>query len=107
MAITKEQVLDVLQTVYDPELGVDIVNLGLIYEVDILGDAENDVHVQMTLTTNNCPLTESMPAAATRAIETLEGVGAVKVDLVWNPPWQPEMMTPLGLSRLGGMGGMG
>lgn len=101
MAVTREQVLAVLQTVYDPELGVDIVNLGLVYDVAVVGDDPADVHVQMTLTTPNCPLTESLPATAERAIRSLPGIGGVKVELVWSPPWEPQMMTPLGRARLG------
>lgn len=102
MTVTKQQVLDVLQTVYDPELGIDIVNLGLVYEVTVLaGSAGADVEVQMTLTTPNCPLTESMPAAVEQAVRTLDGVGYVQVDLVWIPPWQPQMITTAGRARLG------
>lgn len=98
--ITAEDVRDRLAYIIDPELGVDIVNLGLVYDVRV--SAEGRVEIAMTLTTRNCPLSESMPEAVRRAIAGMAGVSAVQVDLVWSPPWQPELMSPLARARLGG-----
>ncbi len=85
--------------VFDPELGLDLVSLGLVYAVDVRGDA---VEVTMTLTTPGCPAAESMPEMARYAIA--ETVGAdvdVRVHLVWSPPWELSMMSDAAARRLG------
>lgn len=97
--ITPADVLSRLEYVIDPELGVDIVNLGLVYDVQVLEGGR--VAVTMTLTTQNCPLTFSMPAAVERAVRSLPGVTDVAVELIWSPPWHPSMMSPLARARLG------
>ncbi|HWA89939.1 MAG TPA: SUF system Fe-S cluster assembly protein [Rhizomicrobium sp.] len=80
-----------LKTVYDPEIPVDIYELGLIYKVDV---ADNkDVTVDMTLTAPNCPVAGEMPGMVQSALETVDGIGQVKVNLTFDPPWTPEQMS--------------
>lgn len=98
--MTPEEVMDALQQVIDPELGVDIVNLGLVYSVEVLEET-GTVLVEMTLTTPGCPLSGSLPAAAEQVVLGMPGVKKAKVNLVWQPAWDPSMMTVVGRSRLG------
>ena len=79
-----------LQEVYDPEIPVNIYELGLIYKI-IISD-KNDVYVEMTLTSPGCPVAQEMPGWVQGAIMPLEGVRHVDVDIVWDPPWDPSMM---------------
>ena len=80
-----------LKTVYDPEIPVDIYELGLIYKVDV---ADNkDVTVDMTLTAPNCPVAGEMPGMVKSALDKIEGVGEVKVNMTFDPPWTPERMS--------------
>ncbi|MDE2134488.1 MAG: SUF system Fe-S cluster assembly protein [Alphaproteobacteria bacterium] len=80
-----------LKSVYDPEIPVDIYELGLIYKVDV---ADNkDVAVDMTLTAPGCPVAGEMPAMVKAALETVEGIGAVTVNMTFDPPWTPERMS--------------
>ena len=80
-----------LKTVYDPEIPVDIYELGLIYKVDV---ADNkDVAVDMTLTAPNCPVAGEMPGNVKAALETVEGIGEVTVNMTFDPPWTPERMS--------------
>ncbi|MGH6889498.1 MAG: SUF system Fe-S cluster assembly protein [Rhizomicrobium sp.] len=80
-----------LKTVYDPEIPVDIYELGLIYKVDV---ADNkDVAVEMTLTAPGCPVAGEMPGMVQGALETVEGIGQVNVNMVFDPPWTPEKMS--------------
>jgi FeS assembly SUF system protein len=80
-----------LKTVYDPEIPVDIYELGLIYKVDV---ADNkDVKVDMTLTAPGCPVAGEMPEMVKSALETVEGVGKVTVEMTFDPPWTPERMS--------------
>jgi len=80
-----------LKTVYDPEIPVDIYELGLIYTVDV---ADNkDVSVDMTLTAPGCPVAGEMPEMVRRALEGVEGIGEEKVNMVFEPPWTPEKMS--------------
>lgn len=92
MRITKEAVLNELKQVVDPELHINIVDLGLIYNIDI-NQEKGKVDIQMTLTTPGCPLSfvfdEWVPAAAKK----VEGVKDVYIDLVWEPPWDPDKMS--------------
>jgi metal-sulfur cluster biosynthetic enzyme len=91
MAIpTKEQVLDAIRPVEDPEIRIGIVDLGLIYDVDI--DDKGSVKVKMTLTTPGCPFGEMLMTGTHRAVEDLEGVTDVEIILVWDPVWDPEEM---------------
>ena len=80
-----------LKTVYDPEIPVDIYELGLIYKVDV---ADNkDVAVDMTLTAPNCPVAGEMPGNVKAALETVEGIGEVTVNMTFDPPWTPDRMS--------------
>jgi FeS assembly SUF system protein len=80
-----------LKTVYDPEIPVDIYELGLIYKVDV---ADNkDIAVDMTLTAPNCPVAGEMPGMVKSALEKIEGVGAIKVNMTFDPPWTPDRMS--------------
>lgn len=80
-----------LKTVYDPEIPVDIYELGLIYKVDV-ADNKN-VAVEMTLTAPGCPVAGEMPGMVQNALETVEGIGQVTVNMVFEPPWTPERMS--------------
>ncbi len=97
--ITKQQVLDALKNVYDPEIPVNIVDLGLVYDVDI--NAKNEVAVQMTLTAPGCGMGPYIAQQAQWAISELEGVEDVNVELVMEPQWTPDLITPEGKKLLG------
>ncbi len=88
--ITKEQVLKALENVIDFELGLDVVSLGLVYGVDI--DQQNNVTVTMTMTTPACPLAGMILQDAEDKIREIEGVGDVKINLTFDPPWTPDRM---------------
>ncbi len=96
-----EAVVEACRTVYDPEIPVNIYDLGLVYTVDI--NDENEVRVIMTLTAPGCPVAGEMPGWVADAIEPLPGVKQVDVDLTWNPPWGMEMMSDEARLELGGM----
>lgn len=98
----KEQVTEALMTVNDPELGIDIVNLGLVYEVDV--SDSNDVRVEFTLTTMGCPIGPMLDEQIKDATQYIEGIGDVTTEMVMYPPWSPEKMTPLARSALGFVG---
>jgi len=87
----EQLVIDALHTVYDPEIPVDIYELGLIYSIDV--SPEGKVAVTMTLTTPACPVAGSMPGQVEKTIRMIDGVTDVVVDLVWEPTWGPAMMT--------------
>lgn len=95
----KEKVLDALRTVYDPELNINVVDLGLIYNVEVSEAA--DVNVTMTLTTPGCPLHDSITTGVRYAVRGIEETRNVDVNLVWEPEWSPEKMTAEGLRLLG------
>jgi FeS assembly SUF system protein len=86
-----EEIVAALKTVYDPEIPADIYELGLIYKIDI-GD-ERAVTVDMTLTTPNCPSAAELPGMVENAVASVPGVGCVKVNVVWDPPWDPSRMS--------------
>ncbi len=97
--IAEATVLEALREVFDPELGENVVDLGLIYDVNV---DRGQVRITMTLTTPGCPLHESLTSAVEQAIFfTVPGVQAVQVDLVFDPPWEPARMTPEARDRLG------
>ncbi len=81
----RERVIEALKQIYDPELPVNIYDLGLIYEVDV--DDAGVVEVSMTLTTPGCPVAQSFPGEVEKAIRAVNGVTAAQVELVWDPPW--------------------
>jgi metal-sulfur cluster biosynthetic enzyme len=96
---TRDDVQDGLKNVYDPEIGINIVDLGLVYDADI---AENgDVLVTMTLTSLGCPLGPVIVQEVTNALKDLPGIGDVDIKLVWSPPWSPEMMSEEAKDELG------
>ena len=86
----KDQVITEISKIYDPEIPVNIYELGLIYDVSV---KDKDVSVKMTLTTPNCPVAESLPKEVKDSIIAIEGVGKVDLDLVWDPPWDKSMMS--------------
>jgi metal-sulfur cluster biosynthetic enzyme len=95
----KEKILSALKSVYDPELNINVVDLGLIYNIEV---SENtDVTITMTLTTPGCPLHDSITSGVRYSVEGLEETGKVEVNLVWEPAWSPDKMTPEGLRLLG------
>jgi metal-sulfur cluster biosynthetic enzyme len=96
--ISEEAVLDTLRQVVDPELGCNIVDLGLVYSVSVSGQS---IAVTMTLTTPGCPMHESIRWGAQNALLQLEGVEAADVEVVWEPPWHPSMMTEAGRNAAG------
>ncbi|HXC53579.1 MAG TPA: SUF system Fe-S cluster assembly protein [Candidatus Limnocylindrales bacterium] len=87
----EQLIIDALHTVYDPEIPVDIYELGLIYSIDIT--PEGKVAITMTLTTPACPVAGSMPGQVEKTVRMIDGVTDVTVDLVWEPTWGPAMMT--------------
>ncbi len=96
--VTESVVLNTLRQVIDPELGCNIVDLGLVYSVSICGAT---VTVTMTLTTPGCPMHESISWGVKEALLNLEGVEQAEVELVWDPPWHPAMMTEFGRNATG------
>lgn len=97
-ALTEATVLEALRQVVDPELNCNLVDLGLVYSTEI---QNGHVRVVMTLTTAGCPMHESLVEGVRTALLALDGVREVTVDVVWDPPWNPAMMTPEGRARLG------
>lgn len=95
----RDQVVDVLKTCYDPEIPVDIYELGLIYRVDV--DDAGKVAVDMTLTSPACPVAGSLPPEVEQKISRVDGVSNVRVDLVWDPPWNPDRMSEAAKLKLG------
>lgn len=93
-------VIDVLKTVYDPEIPVDIYELGLIYEI-IPSDDFKHVDIQMTLTSPACPVAETMPVEVENKVKGIEEVDTCKVEIVFDPPWEKEMMSEEALVELG------
>jgi metal-sulfur cluster biosynthetic enzyme len=97
-----QQVRQALRRVVDPELGINVVDLGLVYAVDV---RDGDVSVAITMTSPACPLSEYVTAEAEAAIRReVPGVRSVRVALVWDPPWRPEMMAEAARRQLGGSG---
>jgi len=99
--IFREDVIKVLKTVYDPEIPVDIWELGLIYDISI--DEENNIKIAMTLTAPNCPAAQSLPLQVQERVKQISGVGDVDVEVVWDPPWHPSMMSEVAKLQLGYM----
>ncbi len=97
---TVEQVRDALRAVKDPELNLNVIDLGLVYEIEVSDGGE--VHVQMTLTSPGCPAGPEMLSEAQAVLERLEGVNRANVELVWEPYWTPEKMDPKVRSLLWG-----
>jgi FeS assembly SUF system protein len=86
-----DDIVSALKTVYDPEIPADIYELGLIYKIDI-GD-DRGIKIDMSLTSPNCPSAQELPIMVENAVASVNGVGPVKVDVVWDPPWDPSRMS--------------
>src|ERR687887_1164250 len=97
-ALTEERVLDALRNVYDPELGINIVDLGLVYAVEI---REGTVHIEYTLTTMGCPIGPLIEQQMQQLLATVDGVDQVDAEMVLRPPWSPEMMSEEAKAALG------
>ncbi|MCX6247573.1 MAG: SUF system Fe-S cluster assembly protein [Bacteroidetes bacterium] len=95
----EEKVIEALKRVHDPEIPVNIYDLGLIYELRI--DETSNVYIKMTLTTPNCPVAEDMPGNVLQEVKSVEGVKDVKVELVFDPPWDKDMISEAALLELG------
>ncbi len=91
MSYIKNKVIEEIKKIYDPEIPVNIYELGLIYKVDI--DEKNNVNIDMTLTSPNCPVAESLPNEVKENIKKIEGVSDVNLNLVWEPPWDKDKMS--------------
>ena len=89
--LTEKDVIEALKKVFDPEIPVNIYDLGLIYNIEII--ANFDVIVTMTLTTPNCPVAKEMPSMVSNAIKNLEGFKSASINIVWEPPWTKDMMS--------------
>jgi len=89
--LTTDEVIKKLSTIKDPELGINIYDLGLIYDIKI--DEGNNVNITMTLTTVNCPVADSFPLDIAKNITSLENTGQVKIKLTFDPPWNKDMMS--------------
>ena len=87
----KEKIIAEIKKIYDPEIPVNIYELGLIYDIKV--DKDNNVKVDMTLTTPNWPVAESLPKDVKNSIQEIDGVDKVDLDLVWEPPWDKSMMS--------------
>ena len=96
---TPDEVVETLKAVYDPEIGINIVDLGLVYDAEIA--ESGDVLVTMTLTSLGCPLGPVIVQEVANALKDLPGIGDVDVKLVWSPPWSPEMMSEEAKDELG------
>ncbi|HTW58624.1 MAG TPA: metal-sulfur cluster assembly factor [Terriglobales bacterium] len=107
MPVTEQDVLSALKSCYDPEIPVNIVDLGLIYNVnfapaaDVTGEAKQDVTVDMTLTAQGCPEHVNISAQVKSRLEQLPGVHTCTVNVVWTPPWTPERLSPDARKQLG------
>lgn len=97
--VLKDAVVAALKLIFDPEIPVNIYDLGLIY--DIIIDEEQNVLVKMTLTTPNCPVAQTFPGTVEQAVNQVEGVNDCTVELVWEPPWDKDKMTEAGKLELG------
>ena len=95
----ENEVVQVLRTIYDPEIPVNIYEVGLIYEVRV--DDDGNVSVTMTLTSPMCPVADSLPPEVQYRVEHVPGVKSASVTVVWDPPWSPDMMTEAARLELG------
>jgi len=98
----EERIVQALKSVYDPEIPVDIYELGLIYDVDA-DEATGKVHIKMTLTTPACPVAGSLPGEVQQRVEGVAGVEEAEVEIVWDPMWTPDMMSEAARLQLGFM----
>ena len=98
ISICENDIISNLTNVYDPEIPVNIYDLGLIYDVKV--DDKNNVDVKMTLTTPNCPVAESLPMEVENTVKEVKEVNKVNLELVWDPPWDKSMITEAGKLEL-------
>ena len=98
-SVLRDKVIEVLQTIHDPEIPVNIYELGLIYRVDIL--PINNVQITMTLTAPSCPAAQSIPVEIDQKLRQIEGVNDVHVSVTWDPPWDKSMMSEAAQLELG------
>jgi len=98
VALDEETLKEALTTVNDPEIGMNIIELGLVYDIDV--DAEDNVNVEMTLTSPGCPLGDIITEQVDSALKAA-GAKSANVEIVWSPPWTPEMMSEEAKERLG------
>ncbi len=87
----EQKVIEALRTIFDPEIPVNIYDLGLVYQIDV--DENKMVHIVMTLTTPNCPVAESLPEEVMEKLQKIEGVSAVEVNLTFDPPWSQDNLS--------------
>jgi len=99
--VIEAQVLDALRSCFDPEIPVNIYELGLVYDVHV--DPAGVVTIKMTLTSPHCPAAQSLPAEIEAKVKAVPGVAEVKIDLVWDPPWDPSKMSEAARLQLGMM----
>ncbi len=99
----QDDIRDALSEVYDPEIPVNIVDLGLVYTIEVEEDS-GSAHIEMTLTSMGCPIADSIKRNVSIAAEGVEGVSDVEVELVWEPPWSPEKASEAGKAKLESMG---
>lgn len=88
--VTKEEVMEVLKKCYDPEIPINIVDLGLVYDVDVEDD---QARIKMTLTTPGCPMSAMIVDNVIQKVESIDGIKKAEVELVWDPPWTPERIS--------------
>tara|TARA_R110002110_G_scaffold386843_1_gene598597 strand:+ start:439 stop:747 length:309 start_codon:yes stop_codon:yes gene_type:complete len=98
-SFSKYDIVEAVKTIYDPDISINIFDLGLIYLIDIAND--NKIKINMTLTSVNCPFAQELPEQVKNVVELIDGVGEVTVNLVWDPPWSPEHMTEAAKLELG------
>jgi FeS assembly SUF system protein len=99
--IIEAQIVEALRTCFDPEIPVNIYEMGLIYDLKV--DADGVAAIQMTLTSPHCPAVQSLPAEIEAKVRAVDGVTDVKIDLVWEPPWDPSKMSEAARLQLGMM----
>jgi FeS assembly SUF system protein len=97
--IIEAQIVEALRTCFDPEIPVNIYEMGLIYDLKV--DAEGVAAIRMTLTSPHCPAVQSLPAEIEAKVRAVDGVTDVKIDLVWEPPWDPSKMSEAARLQLG------
>ena len=89
--VMRDKIVAALKTVYDPEIPVDIWELGMVYRIDV--DADNNVEIDMTVTAPSCPVAEELPLWVQQAVEDVEEIRSCRIEMVWEPPWHPDLMS--------------
>lgn len=96
---TRQKIIETIREIYDPEIPVNIYEIGLIYEVTV--DDSGHAHVLMTLTSPTCPVAESLPPEVEQKVAAVDGVTSASVEITWDPPWDPDMMSDAAKLELG------